>query len=145
MAAGAAGASGSGHRLMQSGSLTWCRVCGCYGEMRCLALRSACSGSAQGGPRAGQLARLRNGRHPISGEFLGPTTVCHLDRHNARLPRGFRSDAEKLQTRALAAKKLRDVLDQTYLRQSGWALGMIVGAGMRLGPAEECCSAGGQP
>ena len=56
---------GTGHRLLRSGALTWCRICGAYAQVRLRSLRFPCTGSAAGGPRAGQLARLLRGEHPV--------------------------------------------------------------------------------
>ena len=62
---------GPGHVLFQSGALTWCRVCGAYGEHRFKALKLPCAGAAGKGMRAGQLTRLLRGEHPLKkGERL---------------------------------------------------------------------------
>ena len=56
---------GSGHRLYKSGGLTWCSICGAYAAERFKALKKPCQGPAGKGPRAGQLARLLKGEHPL--------------------------------------------------------------------------------
>ena len=56
---------GKGHRVFMSGSLYWCRTCGAYAEFRFKSLKEACPGEADGGPRAGQLARMVKGEHPL--------------------------------------------------------------------------------
>ena len=64
---------GQGHRVHQTGTLQWCRICGAYGQSRFRDLQGRCTGPARGGPREGQLSRLLAGRHPLTGEFL---VVC---------------------------------------------------------------------
>ena len=56
---------GLGHTLFLSGSLVWCKRCGCYGEKRFKDLKRACQGPAVGG-RATMLQRLLKGLHPVS-------------------------------------------------------------------------------
>ena len=56
---------GRGHNLYRSGVMLWCRTCGAYAEKRLKALKEPCQGAAGKGPRAGQLARLVNGLHPL--------------------------------------------------------------------------------
>jgi len=67
---------GPGHRLWKSGPVVWCQRCGAYAEVRCRELRHPCKGPAEGGPRAGQLARLKSGRHPLTGvELAAPVAL----------------------------------------------------------------------
>ena len=56
---------GPGHILYRSGPMFWCGICGAYAELRLKSLKQPCTGGAGKGPRAGQLARLRNGMHPL--------------------------------------------------------------------------------
>ena len=60
---------GRGHVLMQTAAVTWCRVCGAYGESRIRNLRKPCDGPA-GGAKESQLRRLLAGIHPVSGQPL---------------------------------------------------------------------------
>ena len=68
-------AYGAAHALLQTGALTWCRVCGAYSEKRIQQLLGTCTGPAGKGPRQSQLARLLRGRHPASNEVIGAATV----------------------------------------------------------------------
>ena len=62
---------GKGHRLYRSGELLWCCTCGAYAALRLKSLKEPCGGDAGRGPRAGQLARMLKGEHPIRrGERL---------------------------------------------------------------------------
>ena len=64
---------GPGHRVYISGKLYWCANCGAYAEQRFKSLKEPCQGSDVQGPRAGQLARLLKGFHPLRAkEKLGP-------------------------------------------------------------------------
>ncbi len=64
-------ADAQGHRLCVTGSLIWCAKCGRYAERRLgKALKSQCVGKAEG-VYASRLEKLRGGRHPISGDFIG--------------------------------------------------------------------------
>lgn len=53
-----------GHRLMRTGAVTWCNICGRYADSRCAGLLVKCNGPER-------LSRLRRGKHPITGELLG--------------------------------------------------------------------------
>ena len=66
---------GAGHDLFQSGALVWCRRCGAYGEQRFKSLKGTCQGAAGKGPRAGQLARLVKGEHPLKKGVRMPLPV----------------------------------------------------------------------
>ena len=57
---------GRGHELMLTGAITWCRLCGAYGESRMRKLHQPCNGPAHGSS-ATQLRRLSAGIHPVSG------------------------------------------------------------------------------
>ena len=62
---------GHEHCLWVSGGITWCQVCGAYGEARLRGLLRACPGPLRGrGGRATTLQRLRAGRHPLTMEPL---------------------------------------------------------------------------
>ena len=63
------------HSLRVTGSLIWCNHWGCYGQERIKALKVQCKGSQVAGSKAGQLAQLRKGRHPLTGEQLGKSIV----------------------------------------------------------------------
>ena len=61
------------HRLFVSGVVTWCKVCGAYGDARLRGLLQACPGPIRGrseSGRAAALRHLRNGRHPKTQEPL---------------------------------------------------------------------------
>ncbi len=63
-------ASSNGHRLHITGPVIFCDRCGRYATRRVgKALKGVCGGSASGA-YAARLARLRAGRHPISGESV---------------------------------------------------------------------------
>ena len=57
-----------GHRLMRTGAVTWCNICGRYADSRCAGLLVKCNGPPA---RTERLSRLRRGKHPITGELLG--------------------------------------------------------------------------
>ena len=62
---------GHEHRLWLSGGITWCQVCGAYGEARLRGLLRPCPGPLRGrGGRSTTLQRLRAGRHPLTLELL---------------------------------------------------------------------------
>ena len=134
-AAGAA-AAGQPHRLMQSGLLAWCRICGCYGEKSCRDLQLACSGPAHGGPRESQLGRLRSGCHPITGRSL-IVAVGLANRHGAgsHQPKRARLSAPTRRHDVVAcprvAKKLLElvaIVERARQRQMGHAFGKLVPA-----------------
>ena len=55
------------HLLFVSGAVTWCQVCGAYGDARLRGLMRACPGpiaARSESGRAAALRHLRNGRHP---------------------------------------------------------------------------------
>ena len=66
---------GKGHVVYRSGTLHWCRICGAYAEQRLKSLKESCQGAAGKGPRAGQLARLLKGEHPLKKAERLPTPV----------------------------------------------------------------------
>ena len=72
------GSGGSVHDIVKSGSIIWCRRCGCYADARVLSgILGACKGPPprdQYGGRGGQLKRLRAGIHPRTFQPLPPTT-----------------------------------------------------------------------
>ncbi len=64
------GDGGTGHSIIVSGRLAWCQKCGLHAERR---LGSGLSKRCPERPAPGadvRLARLREGRHPITGERL---------------------------------------------------------------------------
>ncbi len=59
-----------GHSLLITGSVVWCGLCGRYAARRLgAALKRQCPGRAEGAAST-QLARLRAGRHPLTGKAL---------------------------------------------------------------------------
>ncbi len=61
-----------GHTLVMTGPIIWCARCGRYAALRVgRALRAQCVGVATGA-YATRLARLRSGRHPLTGASLMP-------------------------------------------------------------------------
>ena len=64
-----AGAHGS-HTICKTGHVIWCRRCGRHAAVRLgVGLLKPCVGKAEGAHPA-RLVRLRDGRHPISGDPL---------------------------------------------------------------------------
>ena len=62
------------HAIRRMGGLMWCDVCGAYATQRAGArLRGQCLGGTGNRHRATRLARLRQGRHPISNQALEGT------------------------------------------------------------------------
>ncbi len=63
-------ANARGHSLRITGPVIWCNLCGRYATRRLgKALKSDCSGTA-GPAYVTRLARLRDGRHPLTGKFI---------------------------------------------------------------------------
>jgi hypothetical protein len=60
---------GRGHNLYKSGSVVWCKECGCYGESQPKELLKVCTGPAKG-TRKYFLSRLLRGEHPRKSEVL---------------------------------------------------------------------------
>ncbi len=59
-----------GHSLFITGPIIWCDRCGRYATRRVRqSLKHACAGSATGAYPT-RLARLRSGRHPMTGELI---------------------------------------------------------------------------
>ena len=52
------------HQLFVSGSVVWCKRCGCYGTSRLRGLKGSCRGPPRAGGRAVALRRLLGGTHP---------------------------------------------------------------------------------
>ena len=71
---------GRGHTLYRSGDMLWCSICGAYAAKRLKSLKEPCTGAAGKGPRAGQLARLLKGEHPLikSERMPRPVKITHL-------------------------------------------------------------------
>ena len=112
----------SSHCLRLTGSLIWCNHCGCYGQARFKALQQACRGNETAKARAGQLARLRLGRHPITGDDLGKVFADGADAKQLDLL-GSRSEVGSIPTGA--GKRLHDALCRPVLRALGLALGRL--------------------
>jgi len=74
----------SGHALVSSGDLIWCKTCGSYAEMKAHSrgIGGACrgppsrKGPADYGGMWGQLQKLRDGRHPKTGVALPAPVEC---------------------------------------------------------------------
>ncbi len=63
-------ADDKGHQLRMTGPIIWCQRCGRYASRRLgKALKLECGGAATGA-YATRVTRLREGRHPITGDFL---------------------------------------------------------------------------
>ena len=64
------------HIRMVSGDITWCTVCGSYGEHQARGLAQFCQGKFEGtwkgGGRVAQLKALKSNRHPKAGKPLPP-------------------------------------------------------------------------
>ncbi len=72
--AGSGGRDGGGHRRMMSADVIWCDRCGAYATDKSKGLAQLCPGVPgdwSGGGRPQQLAALRAGKHPKTGEWLG--------------------------------------------------------------------------
>ena len=73
------------HRIVVTGSVTWCDRCGAYAEIRGRGLARPCRGSVAGGNRVGRplkdvqarLRALRAGRHPTTGIALEAARPAH--------------------------------------------------------------------
>ena len=65
------------HALLITGSVTWCRTCGAYADLRVRGLRGRCPGPPTGPGGSGRTAlrRLLEGRHPLSGLHFGEKTL----------------------------------------------------------------------
>ena len=77
------------HRIVITGSVTWCDRCGAYAEIRGRGLARPCRGAIAGGNRVGRplrsvqarLRALRAGRHPTSGISLEVARPARLNDH----------------------------------------------------------------
>ena len=60
------------HRIIDTGSFLYCRVCGVYGVDKGYSLRQKCKGKFvdSANTTGGQLSRLRRGIHPLTGKRL---------------------------------------------------------------------------
>jgi len=60
------------HRTIDNGVHVYCRLCGVYGDIRGDGLRRPCRGAfaATATKTGAQRARLRQGRHPVTGRLL---------------------------------------------------------------------------
>ena len=109
------------HCFRLSGDLLWCNNCGCYGQARFKALKESCRGDATAKARAGQLARLRLGQHPETGEDIAKVVT--------RKPRAKetakRSRSERVGTSAGDAERLLSALQRPVLRSMGSAFGRL--------------------
>ncbi len=66
---------GGGHCRQLSGQVIWCARCGAYATDVAKGLTQPCPGKREGwkgGGRHQQLLALRGGRHPRTGEWIGP-------------------------------------------------------------------------
>ena len=69
------------HSIRLSGSLVWCYNCGCYGQERIKSLKLKCSGPSKVKSKAGQLAQMKKGRHPLTGQELVMSSSCKPSTH----------------------------------------------------------------
>ena len=99
------------HRIVRSGSITWCDRCGAYAETRGRGMARPCRGPVAGGNRVGRplkdvqarLRALRAGRHPTTGVELSPVIpVC--PRPSSR--DGPRRERSRSQRRADGCRRL---------------------------------------
>ena len=111
----------SSHSMRITGNLLWCNNCGCYGQARFKALKEDCRGGATARARAGQLAQLRLGRHPLSGEPLGKvlTSAIRVTKPGAAGRGGATTSAGDLE-------KFVHALQRPVGRVLGTALGCMV-------------------
>ena len=68
------GRDGGGHRRMLSADVVWCDRCGAYATVASRGLTAECPGLPsqwKGGGRPQQLAALRAGKHPKTGDCIG--------------------------------------------------------------------------
>ena len=67
------------HDLRETGLFVFCRACGGHTSGRCsTVLQATCLGERD----AACAKRLRNGRHPVSNDFLGPVTKWRAEAGN---------------------------------------------------------------
>ena len=71
------------HCLRLHGDLVWCNHCGSYSQERFKALKASCPGSQHQKSKAGQLAQLRRGRHPLTGAIIGKAEATDANRAKA--------------------------------------------------------------
>ena len=99
------------HRMVITGSITWCDRCGAYAETRGRGMARPCRGPVAGGNRVGRplkdvqarLRALRAGRHPTTGVELTPVIpVC--PRPSSR--DGPRRERSRSQRRADGCRRL---------------------------------------
>ncbi len=58
---------GPGHDVYITGHVVWCKICGRYAIDRSIGIAASCQGPARG-VYVSRLRRLRQGRHPLSGQ-----------------------------------------------------------------------------
>ena len=99
------------HRMVVTGSITWCDRCGAYAETRGRGMARPCRGPVAGGNRVGRLLKdvqarlraLRAGRHPTSGVELAPDMPTHP---RPSLRDGPRRERSRSQRRAEDCRRL---------------------------------------
>ena len=99
------------HRIVVTGSVTWCDRCGAYAEIRGRGLARPCRGPVAGGNRVGRLLKdvqarfraLRAGKHPTSGVELESARPAHRSDHARTGPGRERSRSQR---RANACRRL---------------------------------------
>ena len=106
------------HDLRVTGALVWCHSCGCYSQVRVVALKGVCRGKRSA--TAGQLAQLKLALHPLTGDSLGaPAARSAAAKSAAR--QSLASSSAKARTKAI----LKALSRPTY-RALGEAFGKLV-------------------
>ena len=127
------------HCLKLSGSLVWCKLCGAYADQRVKAFKKPCRGPEKVRSKAGQLVRLRQGRHPTTGEALDDpaslpasrgsssrmTSMASRSRSSVSSPVMPSSSRGRTSTNLGAAKALCLALSKPVLRLVGHAVGKL--------------------
>ena len=104
------------HCLRLTGSLVWCDRCGSYAKERFKSLKVQCSGPQHAKSKAGQLAQLRRGRHPLTGEVIGKPVALSEAAPTARgtsTARGSSSLARSTSTISIARSVRSSAAAQT--------------------------------
>ena len=99
------------HRIMVTGSVTWCDRCGAYAEIRGRGLARPCRGIVNGGTRVGRplkdvqarLRALRAGKHPTTKIALNTRSQA---RAGACAPSSRDRERSRSARRAYACKSL---------------------------------------
>ena len=111
----------SSHSMRLTGDMLWCSNCGCYGQTRFKALKKVCRGNATASARVGQLARLRLGRHPATGEPIGQVVTSASRGHRLSKESGSGNMAS-----AIDVETLVRALQRATGRMLGHALGKLI-------------------